>query len=66
MGFSATSSGVVGDTREELDAQGNVISESAKLLAKYGRREQTDKFLILLATAFFFACVAYILQKRLF
>jgi protein transport protein SEC20 len=45
---------------------GSVIDQSGKLLAKYGRREFTDKVLLLFAFAFFLACVLYIVQKRLF
>lgn len=60
-----TSSNVHG-TQDELQTTGSVISQSGKLLAKYGRREFTDKVLLLFAFAFFLACVVYIVQKRLF
>ncbi|XP_067129364.1 vesicle transport protein SEC20 [Centruroides vittatus] len=60
------SSSSVGDTNEELKNMGNVIHQSRKLLTKYNRRELTDKVLIFLALAFFFACVLYVLKKRLF
>lgn len=60
------SSTTVEGTRGELDNTGSVISQSGKLLAKYGRREKTDKALVFFAFAFFLACVFYIIQKRLF
>ncbi|KAJ9594401.1 hypothetical protein L9F63_014191 [Diploptera punctata] len=53
-------------TQNELETTGSVINQSGKLLAKYGRREFTDKVLLLFAFAFFLACVLYIVQKRLF
>jgi len=52
--------------QDELRAQTSVVNTAQKLLAKYGRREWTDKVLICLALCFFFACVLYIVQKRLF
>lgn len=61
-----TSSDKVGDTKDELEHQQQVIIQSGKLLGKYGRREVTDKALLILAFAFFLACVFYVLQKRLF
>nr|XP_012234557.1 PREDICTED: vesicle transport protein SEC20 isoform X2 [Linepithema humile] len=61
-----TSSDKVGDTKDELEHQQQVILQSGKLLGKYGRREVTDKALLILAFAFFLACVFYVLQKRLF
>ena len=61
-----TSSDKVTSTKGELEHQQQVIVQSGKLLGKYGRREVTDKVLLALAFAFFFACVFYILQKRLF
>ncbi|PSN48876.1 Vesicle transport protein SEC20, partial [Blattella germanica] len=60
------SSSNVHGTQDELQTTGSVISRSGKLLAKYGRREFTDKVLLLFAFAFFLACVLYIVQKRLF
>lgn len=44
----------------------SAILQSKKLLTKYGRREMTDRVLILLAVVFFFACVLYVLKRRLF
>lgn len=60
------SSGNVQGIQDELQTTGSVITQSGKLLAKYGRREFTDKVLLLFAFNFFLACVLYILQKRLF
>lgn len=61
-----TSSNNVQGTQEELLVTGSTIGQSGKLLAKYGRRETTDKVLLFFAFAFFLACVVYIIQKRLF
>lgn len=61
-----TSSDSVIGTQEELKNTSGVIGQSGKLLAKYGRREFTDKILTFFAFAFFMACVFYIVQKRLF
>lgn len=61
-----TSSDSVIGTQEELKVTSGVIGQSGKLLAKYGRREFTDKILMFFAFAFFLACVFYIVQKRLF
>ncbi|XP_043267811.1 vesicle transport protein SEC20 [Venturia canescens] len=60
-----TSSEKVTSTKDELEHQQQAIIQSGKLLGKYGRREVTDKALLVLAFAFFLACVFYILQKRL-
>lgn len=61
----ASSSSVEG-TRDELLNTGGTITQSGKLLNKYGRREWTDKIILLFAFIFFLACVFYIVQKRLF
>ena len=37
---------------------------SRRLITKYGRREVTDRVLIFFAALFFFACVFYVLRKR--
>ncbi|KAK0078671.1 hypothetical protein PV325_002203 [Microctonus aethiopoides] len=58
------SSDKVNGTKDELEQQQQAIAQSGKLLGKYGRREVTDKALIALALIFFFACVIYIIQKR--
>ncbi|XP_057671546.1 vesicle transport protein SEC20 [Diorhabda carinulata] len=62
----ASSSDSVTGTQQELKVTSGVIGQSGKLLAKYGRREFTDKILMCFAFAFFIACVVYIVQKRLF
>jgi protein transport protein SEC20 len=61
-----TSSDNVIGSQEELKVTSSTISQSGKLLAKYGRREFTDKILMFFAFVFFVACVFYIVQKRLF
>ncbi|KAK5644630.1 hypothetical protein RI129_005930 [Pyrocoelia pectoralis] len=61
-----SSSDSVSGTQEELKVTSGVISQSGKLLAKYGRREFTDKILMFFAFTFFLACVVYIVHKRLF
>lgn len=60
-----SSDNVIG-TQDELKVTSGAIGQSGKLLAKYGRREFTDKMLMLFAFAFFIACALYIVQKRLF
>lgn len=61
-----SSSTSVEGTRDELLNTAGTISQSGKLLKKYGRRECTDKILLFFAFSFFLACVFYIVQKRLF
>lgn len=63
--FLVSSSHKVTDTHEELKSMGGIIHQSRKLLSKYNRREFTDKVLIFLALAFFFACVLYVMKRRL-
>ncbi|XP_002731936.1 vesicle transport protein SEC20-like [Saccoglossus kowalevskii] len=60
------SSKTIQETHEEFKGMGGVIQTSRKLLTKYNRREITDKLLIIIALALFFATVFYILKKRLF
>ncbi|XP_024139349.1 vesicle transport protein SEC20 [Oryzias melastigma] len=62
----ATSSKTVHETNEEFKAMTGTIQLGRKLITKYNRRELTDKLLIFLALALFFATVLYILKKRLF
>ncbi|XP_012725566.2 vesicle transport protein SEC20 isoform X3 [Fundulus heteroclitus] len=62
----ATSSRTVQETNEEFKAMTGTIQLGRKLITKYNRRELTDKLLIFLALALFFATVLYILKKRLF
>lgn len=64
--FAANSSHTLLTTQEEFKNMGGVIGQSGKLLAKYGRRELTDKVLVFFAFAFFMACVLYIIKKWLF
>jgi len=65
MGSLVSSSGEIGETKEEFKNMSGHIESSRKLLTKYGRRECTDKILIFFALVFFFACVLYIIKKRL-
>lgn len=60
------SSDSVTGTQEELKVTSGTINQSGKLLAKYGRREFTDKILLFFAFAFFIVCVIYIVKKRFF
>ncbi|BES87611.1 unnamed protein product [Nesidiocoris tenuis] len=60
----ATSSSTVASTGEELNETRGVITQSDRLLAKYSRRQFTDKIILLLGFAFFLACVFYVLRKR--
>lgn len=66
LGALVNSSATVTETQEEFKTMGNLLIQSRKLLFKYGRREITDKVLIFIALAFFFACVLYVVTKRLF
>lgn len=61
----ASSSNVEG-TRDELQLTAGTITQSGKLLQKYGRRECTDKVLLFFAFIFYISCVIYIVQRRLF
>lgn len=64
--FLVTSSRSVEETNEEFKAMTATVHLGRKLILKYNRRELTDKLLIFLALALFFATVLYILKKRLF
>ncbi|XP_016897049.1 vesicle transport protein SEC20 [Cynoglossus semilaevis] len=66
IGSLATSSRTVQETNEEFKSMTGTIHLGRKLILKYNRRELTDKLLIFLALALFFATVLYILKKRLF
>ncbi|CAG9783562.1 unnamed protein product [Diatraea saccharalis] len=61
-----SSSSTVHGTQSELQNTASTISQSSKLLTKYGRREFTDKVIMLFAFLFFLAVCLYIVQKRLF
>ena len=59
-----TSSKTLNEANEEFKGQASVVGQGRKLITKYVRRGVTDQFLILMAAAFFFAVVFYILRKR--
>lgn len=61
-----TSSATVSETSQEFKLMSNYITNSKTLLSKYGRRELTDKILTILAFAFFFGCVIYVVSKRIY
>ncbi|CAH2074450.1 unnamed protein product, partial [Iphiclides podalirius] len=61
-----SSSSTVHGTQSELENTAGTISQSSKLLNKYGRREFTDKVIMFFAFMFFLAVCLYIVQKRLF
>ncbi|RVE54792.1 hypothetical protein evm_000559 [Chilo suppressalis] len=61
-----SSSSTVHGTQSELENTASTISQSSKLLTKYGRREFTDKVIMFFAFLFFLAVCLYIVQKRLF
>ncbi|KAG6452905.1 vesicle transport protein SEC20 [Manduca sexta] len=61
-----SSSSTVHGTQSELQNTASTISQSSKLLTKYGRREFTDKVIMFFAFLFFLAVCLYIVQKRLF
>ncbi|KAK0418422.1 hypothetical protein QR680_013546 [Steinernema hermaphroditum] len=60
------SSHMLQDTEQQFTTMGSTIKSGGKLLSKYGRRECTDKILIVLALLFYFGVVVYILRKRVF
>ncbi|KAK2149544.1 hypothetical protein LSH36_447g02029 [Paralvinella palmiformis] len=62
----ATSSRQINQTQDEFKNMASHIQNSQRLLTRYGRRECTDKILIVFAIMFFFAAVLYIIKKRLF
>lgn len=62
----AESSSTVSLTNEEFRGITGLSNQSKVILTKYGRREVTDKFLILLALVFFYFCVIYVILKRFF
>ncbi|KAI8435243.1 hypothetical protein MSG28_003592 [Choristoneura fumiferana] len=61
-----SSSSAVHGTQSELLNTAGSISQSSKLLKKYGRREFTDKLIMFFAFLFFLAVCLYIVQRRLF
>ncbi|XP_025204941.1 vesicle transport protein SEC20 isoform X2 [Melanaphis sacchari] len=60
------SSSTVSNISSEIKNAKGALTQSEKLLNKYGQRETTDKILIMFAFAFFLCVIAYIVQKRLF
>ncbi|CAD5208921.1 unnamed protein product [Bursaphelenchus xylophilus] len=60
------SSGMLSDTQGHMGTIGQTIRASGKLLHKYGRREFTDKILLMLALLLYFGVCIYILRKRVF
>ena len=66
LGSLVDSSASVSETQEEFKMMGSLLTQSRKLVFKYGRREITDKVLIIFALAFFFASTFYVIMKRLF
>ncbi|OQR69690.1 vesicle transport protein SEC20-like, partial [Tropilaelaps mercedesae] len=58
------SSATIVESGEETKKMNSEIQHSSKLLTKYDRRETTDKILIFFSFLFFFACVLYVLKKR--
>ncbi|XP_076835924.1 vesicle transport protein SEC20 [Brachyhypopomus gauderio] len=66
IGTLATSSRTVQESNEEFKSMTATIHLGRKLILKFGRRELTDKLLVFLAFALFFATVLYIVKKRLF
>ncbi|XP_013190017.1 vesicle transport protein SEC20 [Amyelois transitella] len=61
-----SSSSSVHGTKAELQNTASTITQSSKLLTKYGRREFTDKVIMFFAFLFFLAVCLYIVQKRIF
>ena len=60
------SSKVIRNTEQEFGFMKVVIVDGKRLLVRLGRREFTDKLLIILCLCFFFSVVFYIVWKRLF
>ncbi len=53
-------------TQQEFTLMKTVITDGRRLLTRLGRREFTDKLLIIIGLCFFFTVVFYIVWKRLF
>lgn len=53
-------------TQQEFTLMKTVIIDGRRLLTRLGRREFTDKLLIIIGLCFFFSVVFYIVWKRLF
>ncbi|ESN98746.1 hypothetical protein HELRODRAFT_162197 [Helobdella robusta] len=65
LGVLLSSSDQIKETHEELKNASGHIRNAKKLLTKYGRREFTDKLLIIIALIFYFASCLYVIKKRL-
>ena len=65
MHMLLTSSRKIEKTKEEMADMSSNVRTSKRLLAKYDRRELTDKLLIIAGLSLFFGVVLYILKKRL-
>lgn len=61
-----STSTTVTEIQEESKMMRNLLSQSDKLLDKYGRRQNTDTVLIILALVFFYGCCFYVIWKRLY
>ena len=59
------SSSVLRDSHSNFNAVSATIRSGGKLISKYGRRETTDKILIVLCLVLYFGVCLYILRKRL-
>jgi protein transport protein SEC20 len=60
------SSKTIQNAQQEFTLMKTVITDGRRLLTRLGRREFTDKLLIILCLCFFFSVVFYIVWKRLF
>ena len=62
--FVVESSRKIEKAKDEMADMGSSVRTSQRLLAKYDRRELTDKLLIIAGLSLFFGVVLYILKKR--
>lgn len=60
------SSNSIKNVQQDFGLMKSSISEGKRLLVRLGRREFTDKLLIILSLCFFFSVVFYIVWKRVF
>uniref|UniRef100_A0A914BWZ7 Sec20 C-terminal domain-containing protein n=1 Tax=Acrobeloides nanus TaxID=290746 RepID=A0A914BWZ7_9BILA len=58
------SSAVLHETHNQFNAVGATIRVGGKMISKYARRENTDKFLIGLALLVYFGVILWVLKKR--
>ncbi|KAL3083390.1 hypothetical protein niasHS_011192 [Heterodera schachtii] len=59
------SSSVLRESHSNFTSIKNAIRSGGKLISKYGRRETTDKILIVLCLLLYFGVCFYILRKRM-